>query len=239
MRDIVSALLLGAAVFVGACAVPSPEEGAKPGGDAAVTPPTPATEEERLIYSLGAAFGEQAVRPLHLSEAELKMLQRGIADTARGGKPAIDVANFQEGLRKLADTRSVASAVAESEKGRAFREQAAAEEGAVTTESGLIYKTLTPGKGQSPGSNSTVRVHYRGTLTDGTEFDSSIARGQPVEFPVGQVIPCWQEGVQRMKVGEKARLVCPAEIAYGNRGAPPDIPGGATLVFEVELLGIK
>jgi FKBP-type peptidyl-prolyl cis-trans isomerase FkpA len=84
-----------------------------------------------------------------------------------------------------------------------------------------------------------VKVHYRGTLTDGTEFDSSIARGQPAEFPLNGVIPCWTEGVQRMKVGGKARLVCPANIAYGDQGRPGTIPGGATLLFDVELLEIK
>jgi len=84
-----------------------------------------------------------------------------------------------------------------------------------------------------------VRVHYHGTLTDGTVFDSSVQRGQPAEFPLNQVIPCWTEGVQRMKVGEKARLVCPSEVAYGDRGAPPNIPGGATLIFDVELLSIR
>jgi FKBP-type peptidyl-prolyl cis-trans isomerase FkpA len=84
-----------------------------------------------------------------------------------------------------------------------------------------------------------VRVHYEGALTDGTVFDSSMKRGQPIEFPLKGVIPCWTEGVQRMKVGERAKLVCPSEIAYGDQGRPPAIPGGATLVFEVELLGIK
>jgi len=238
MRYIVSALLLGAGLFVGACAEQAGQKEAKTEG-APSPAATPATEEERALYSLGAAIGQQAVGPLHLTESELKTLQKGLADTALGGKPAVEAGNFQEVLRKMAESRAAAGAAEESEKGAAFRKEAAAEEGAVTTESGLIYKTLTPGKGPSPGPSATVRVDYRGTLIDGTEFDSSIARGEPVEFPVGRVIPCWQEGVQRMKVGEKARLVCPAEIAYGNGGRPPTIPGGATLVFEVELLGIK
>jgi FKBP-type peptidyl-prolyl cis-trans isomerase FkpA len=238
MRYIVSALLLGAGLFVGACAEQAGQKEAKTEGSPAPAA-APATDEEKALYSLGAAIGQQAVQPLRLSEAELKTLQKGLADTARGGKPAVEAGNFQEVLRKMAESRAAAGAAEENAKGKAFCDRAAAEEGAVRTASGLIYKTLTPGKGESPGPNSTVRVHYRGTLVDGTEFDSSIARGQPVEFPVGQVIPCWQEGVQRMKVGEKARLVCPAEIAYGNGGRPPAIPGGATLAFEVELLGIK
>ena len=102
-----------------------------------------------------------------------------------------------------------------------------------------MYRELTPGTGASPKATDTVRVHYRGTLTDGTEFDSSYKRNEPAEFPLNAVIPAWTEGVQKMKVGGKAQLVCPAHIAYGARGAPPVIPGGATLVFEIELLGIS
>jgi FKBP-type peptidyl-prolyl cis-trans isomerase FkpA len=102
-----------------------------------------------------------------------------------------------------------------------------------------VYTTLKPGTGANPARTDTVRVHYRGTLTNGTEFDSSIKRGEPAEFALNGVIPCWTEGVQKMKVGEKARLVCPSALAYGERGAPPDIPGNSTLIFEVELLEIK
>ena len=92
--------------------------------------------------------------------------------------------------------------------------------GAVKTDSGLIYKTLTPGTGASPKATDTVSVHYHGTLTDGKVFDSSVQRGQPAEFALNQVIPCWTEGVQKMKVGEKAKLVCPSDIAYGDTGTP-------------------
>ena len=116
---------------------------------------------------------------------------------------------------------------------------AAAEAGAVTTETGLVYRSLKDGSGPSPTAADVVKVHYRGTLTDGTEFDSSIKRGQPAEFPLGRVIKCWTEGLQRMKVGAKARLTCPAAIAYGERGTPGGpIPPNATLIFDVELLAI-
>jgi len=121
---------------------------------------------------------------------------------------------------------------------KAYLEKAAAEPGAQKTSSGLVYRELKPGTGASPKSTDTVRVHYRGTLIDGKEFDSSYARNEPAEFPLNMVIPAWTEGVQKMKVGGKSHLVCPAEIAYGQRGAPPVIPPGATLIFEVELLGI-
>jgi FKBP-type peptidyl-prolyl cis-trans isomerase FkpA len=115
---------------------------------------------------------------------------------------------------------------------------AAKEAGAVVTPSGLVYRSLKDGKGTSPSATDTVKVHYRGTFPDGKEFDSSYKRGEPIEFPLNGVIKCWTEGLQRMKVGGKARLTCPAAIAYGARGAPPDIPPNATLLFEVELLGI-
>ncbi len=116
--------------------------------------------------------------------------------------------------------------------------KSAKEPGAVTTESGLVYRALTEGKGASPSATDTVRVHYRGTLPDGKEFDSSYSRGQPAEFPLNRVIKCWTEGVQKLKVGGKAKLTCPPGIAYGERGAGGVIPPNATLLFEVELLGI-
>ena len=121
---------------------------------------------------------------------------------------------------------------------KAFLDQAAAEPGAIKTASGLVYRVITAGSGASPKATDTVKVHYRGTLTNGKEFDSSYGHA-PAEFPLNRVIPCWTEGVQLMKVGGKSRLVCPSNIAYGDAGAPPDIPGGATLVFEIELLGIS
>jgi len=114
---------------------------------------------------------------------------------------------------------------------------AARAEGAIRMETGLVYTQLTPGAGPSPAATDTVRVHYHGTLPDGRVFDSSVDRGQPASFALDQVIPCWTEGVQRMQVGEKARLVCPSDLAYGDRGAGP-IPPGSPLAFEVELLGI-
>lgn len=125
----------------------------------------------------------------------------------------------------------------EKERGRVFVEAAAKENGAVQTASGLVYRTLTPGEGESPTASDRVTVHYTGRLIDGTTFDSSVNRG-PATFPLSGVIRCWTEGVPRMRVGETALLVCPSDIAYGDRGRPPTIPGGATLQFEVELIAI-
>lgn len=108
-----------------------------------------------------------------------------------------------------------------------------------TLPSGLVITEVTAGSGPSPSATDRVRVHYHGTFPDGKVFDSSVERGQPAVFPLNRVIPCWTEGLQRMQVGGKANLVCPAAIAYGPRGAPPRIPANATLHFEVELLGIE
>jgi FKBP-type peptidyl-prolyl cis-trans isomerase FkpA len=129
--------------------------------------------------------------------------------------------------------------VGEKAKGQTFADEAAKLPGAVKTASGMVFQSLKAGTGESPKPTDTVSVHYQGTLIDGKEFDSSIKRGQPAEFALNGVIPCWTEGVGRMKVGEKAKLVCPSAIAYGDQGRPPQIPPGATLVFEVELLSIK
>jgi FKBP-type peptidyl-prolyl cis-trans isomerase FkpA len=135
-------------------------------------------------------------------------------------------------------TESGASASAGAGDPKAYLDKAAAQPGATRTDSGLVYRELRAGSGGSPQASDTVTVHYRGTLVDGTEFDSSYKRNEPAQFRLNQVIPCWTEGVQKMKVGGKSELVCPASIAYGDRGSPPVIPGGATLIFEVELLRI-
>ncbi|MBI5257588.1 MAG: FKBP-type peptidyl-prolyl cis-trans isomerase [Burkholderiales bacterium] len=117
--------------------------------------------------------------------------------------------------------------------------KAAKEPGAVVTDSGLVFRSLREGKGPAPAATDTVQVHYRGTFPDGREFDSSYQRGEPTEFPLNRVIKCWTEGVQRIKVGGKAKLTCPPAIAYGERGAGGTIPPNATLLFEVELLAVK
>jgi FKBP-type peptidyl-prolyl cis-trans isomerase FkpA len=116
---------------------------------------------------------------------------------------------------------------------------AAKEEGAVVTASGLVYRSLKDGTGVNPTASDKVKVHYRGTFPDGREFDSSYKRNEAIEFPLSGVIKCWTEGVQRMKVGGKAKLTCPASIAYGERGAGGVIPPNAILLFEVELLAIN
>jgi FKBP-type peptidyl-prolyl cis-trans isomerase FkpA len=159
-------------------------------------------------------------------------VKAGFTDGALGKTPKVDVQAYIPKLRELQSTRIAAAA-------KTTLDKAAAEPGAQRLESGLIIKTVNEGTGPAPKATDTVKVHYHGTLPNGKVFDSSVDRGEPATFPLNGVIPCWTEGVQLMKVGGKSRLVCPAAIAYGDRGAPPDIGPGATLVFDVELLAIE
>ncbi|OJT24660.1 peptidylprolyl isomerase [Archangium sp. Cb G35] len=196
----------------------------------------PQSEEQKLFYALGVTVGRQ-VQVFDMTPAELEFMLAGLRAQVKGEKPAVDIPTYGPKLPELARTRSTARAEKEKEKAKGFLEQAAKEEGAVRTESGLIYKSLTEGTGAQPGPSDTVKVNYRGTLLDGTEFDSSHKRNEPMQIPLNGVIKCWTEGLQMMKVGGKARLVCPSDLAYGDRGTQ-GIPGGSTLLFEVELLEV-
>ncbi len=188
------------------------------------------TEDEKTVYALGLSIG-RSIKVFDLSPAELELVKKGMTDSLTNAKPAVELETYGPKLQELAKGRN-------EKVGQKFLETAAKEKGATKLPSGIIYKELKAGTGQSPKATDTVKVNYRGTLTNGTEFDSSYKRGEPIEFPLNGVIPCWTEGVQKMKVGGKAQLVCPAAQAYGEQGSPPTIPPGATLVFEVELLGI-
>lgn len=189
------------------------------------------TEDEKALYALGVAVS-QSIASFNLTQQELAQVQLGFSDGALGKTPKVDVQNYIPKLRDLQTTRVAAA-------GKAALDKAAAEPGAKRLESGLIYTAKSEGSGANPKATDTVKVHYHGTLPNGKVFDSSVDRGEPATFPLNGVIPCWTEGVQLMKVGGKSRLVCPASIAYGDRGAPPDISPGATLIFDVELLGIE
>jgi FKBP-type peptidyl-prolyl cis-trans isomerase len=230
-RNRACALLLAALTLTSACK----KEEAKPAAAAAA----PTTEDDKTVYAIGVMMGKQLPR-LSLSERELDMLVRGLRSVGRGGKPDFDVAPFAPKIEALARARAAVGAADAKKAGDAFRDAAAQEPGALRYPSGVVAKTIKAGNGPSPKSTDMVRVHYHGTLTDGKVFDSSVQRGQPVQFALNQVIPCWSEGVQHMKVGEKSKLVCPSETAYGDAGTPDGtIPAGATLVFEVELLAIS
>jgi FKBP-type peptidyl-prolyl cis-trans isomerase FkpA len=166
-------------------------------------------------------------------------VQQGFADAALGKPPVVQVQQYISRIQELQKTRGQTAAQRESQSGDAYLAKAAQEKGATKTASGLIIQTIRPGTGPAPKATDTVKVHYHGTLINGKVFDSSVQRGEPATFPLNGVIPCWTEGLQLMKVGGKSRLTCPANLAYGERGAPPDIKPGSTLVFEVELLEIE
>jgi FKBP-type peptidyl-prolyl cis-trans isomerase FkpA len=198
-------------------------------------PPALTTDEQKTVYALGLMMA-QSIAPFNLSPAEIEIVKRALTDSA-AGKPAVELSEWGPKIQPLATSR--AAVVAEKQKAlsAAYLAKAAAEPGAVKTDSGLVYRELKVGEGQSPKATDTVKVHYRGTLVNGTEFDSSYKRNEPAQFPLNGVIKCWTEGVQRMKVGGKSVLVCPADLAYGEQGRP-SIPGGAALIFEIELLEI-
>lgn len=202
--------------------------------------PQPMTEEEKAIYSLGAKMG-QGIAFFEFTPREMEILKRALVEAARGQKPAIDLNEYpQTKIDALAKERSAAVMAREEARGKAYAAKAAKEEGALVLDNGLVLKTLRLGTGSAPGTSSRVTVHMRGTLVDGTEIDNTYARNKPLEFPLGpNVIPCWTEGIRRMKPGGKARVVCPATLAWGSRGRIPSVPPGATVVYELELLSAE
>lgn len=202
------------------------------------TPMALETEQDKTLYALGFALAS-AISAYGLEEGEVDLVLDGARDAALGHEARVPMSEYRAKVRSFDQEKRQAMAQAEVEAGKAFLEEMAAQEGAVRTDSGLIIQEIQPGTGESPAATDRVRVHYHGTLRDGTVFDSSVERGTPATFALNRVIKCWTEGVQTMKVGGKSRLICPPEIAYGSRGAPPRIPPGAVLVFEVELLAIE
>jgi FKBP-type peptidyl-prolyl cis-trans isomerase FkpA len=196
------------------------------------------TEDDKTLYALGYAMSRN-LDQLNLSDAELKMVEAGLTDGVLKHEPKVDSNTYLPKVQELAKARQAATAAVEKKASQAFLDKAAAEKGAQKLESGVIYVELAPGKGDQPQATDKVKVHYTGKLIDGKVFDSSVERGQPATFPLNGVIKCWTEGVQKMKVGGKAKLICPSDLAYGDRGSPPNIKPGATLVFEVELLDIE
>jgi FKBP-type peptidyl-prolyl cis-trans isomerase FkpA len=209
----------------------------KPAAAAKATAPALSTDEQKTVYALGLQM-YRSLSQFDLSPAEVELVRRALGD-AVAGKPAVDLSEWGPKFQAFEHTRSARVAEKQKVVSNAYLAKAATQPGATKTESGLIYMDIQPGTGASPKASDSVKVNYRGMLVDGTEFDSSYKRNQPAQFPLNGVIRCWTEGVQKMKVGGKARLVCPSDIAYGDNGHPPVIPGGATLVFEIELLEIS
>jgi FKBP-type peptidyl-prolyl cis-trans isomerase FkpA len=195
-------------------------------------------DEQKTLYALGALLA-QNVNAFRLTPAEVEIVLAGFKDASTGKTLAVDPDAYRGQLQQLAQARAAAAATEEKEKSKAFLEKMAKEKNATRTDSGLVFIDIQPGSGPAPKADDKVKVHYTGTLIDGTVFDSSVQRGEPATFPLNGVIRCFSEGLQKMKVGGKAKLVCPSDLAYGDRGSPPKIKPGATLVFEVELLGIE
>lgn len=196
---------------------------------ASAAPPVLTTDDQKTVYAAGLFVYSRFLAPLNLSPEELQLVERAISDQAKG-KPAEQLDAWGPKLQPFAKARL-------KQANDAALEKAATEPGATKTDSGIIYRQLQAGNGDSPKPTDTVKVQYRGTLPDGSEFDSSYKRNEPAQFALDHVIKCWTEGLQKMKVGEKAQLVCPANLAYGDN-PPPGIPPAATLKFEIELLGI-
>lgn len=208
------------------------------GGGSGGAAADPKTEDDKVFYALGLDIGKN-IEVFSLKPNEAELLKAGLSDAIAKRKPKVDLEVVRPKIFEMARKRQEAKAGEEKQKGKAAVDKAAKEPGAQQLPSGLVIKSLRPGTGASPAESDTVKVHYEGRLTDGTVFDSSYKRKEPAEFPLKGVVRCWTEGLQKMKIGEKAQLTCPSDIAYGEQGRPPTIPGGATLVFDVELLEIK
>jgi FKBP-type peptidyl-prolyl cis-trans isomerase len=200
--------------------------------------PTPSTEDEKTLYTLGMLLGRN-LSSFNLTDKELDLVKAGLSDMVLKRPHQVELEKYGPKVDAMSRKRAQEHVGVEKEHAKTYLEQAARDPGAVRTPSGLVFRSTTPGHGDSPKPNDRVTVQYEGRLTDGSVFDSSRKRGQPATFPLNGVIKCWTEGVGRMKVGEKATLTCPSDIAYGDGGRPPTIPGGATLVFDVELIGIQ
>ncbi len=197
----------------------------------------PKTDDQKTLYAVGLVVARQ-LAVFRLTPAELEFVKQGISDGVTGKTPLVKIEDYGQKIQEMAGARRNAYGEKLTAGTKELFEKAAKEKGAIKTKSGLIYVSLKDGTGAAPTGTDKVRVNYRGTLVDGTEFDSSYKRGQPAEFPLNGVIKCWTEGLQMMKPGGKARLYCPADLAYGERGTGL-IPPSAALVFDVELLEVK
>ena len=212
--------------------------------DSSVPPPAateqaagPQSDTEKTVYALGVAISSN-VGQFKLTSDELALVADGLRDGVLGNTLKVDMQMYGPRIQLLADERATAAAGAEKQAADAWLAEQAALPGAQRSPSGVIFISMTDGTGENPSATSTVSVHYHGTLRDGTVFDSSVDRGEPISFPLNGVIPCWTEAVQKIKVGGKAKLVCPSDTAYGDAGSG-SIPPGAALAFEVELLAIE
>jgi FKBP-type peptidyl-prolyl cis-trans isomerase len=246
MRSLVAAAVL---TLVALAAPAGAEEPKKPEGSgekkpaaetkpAAPAKPAAGAESPKAFHTVGLAIAK-SLEVFSLTPAELEQVLKGVRDGATGKAKTDLTPEQQQAVNELARTRMAKTAEKAKAQNPAYLSKMEKEKGAFKTASGAIVIPTLEGKGASPAEADTVKVHYTGKLTDGKVFDSSVARGQPAEFPLNGVIKCWTEGLQKMKVGGKATLVCPPEIAYGEQGRPPQIPPASVLTFDVELLDVK
>lgn len=202
------------------------------------------TKDDSLSYSLGMDIGTNLARTG--MDVDPESLYQGLVDALEGENVKFSpeqkkqlIQAFQRQAQQMAQQKAAEKAELMKEEGAIFLAENRKAEGVIETESGLQYKVLREGDGASPTASNVVKVHYEGRLLDETVFDSSYERGQPIEFQLTGVIRGWTEGLQQMRVGAKYRLYIPYDLAYGAQGSPPTIPGYATLIFDVELLGIR
>jgi FKBP-type peptidyl-prolyl cis-trans isomerase len=233
---------------VGASAATPPAAAAAPATSAPATAGTagkpaagksagPLTEEQKTLYALGLLISRN-LESFALSPAEFSTVKSGLTDGFTHHASQVDLSVYGPKVQQLQHERVALLTKKQMEEGQAYLVKVAALPGAHKTSSGLVIVPIRAGTGASPGREDRVKVNYEGKLIDGTVFDSSIKRGEPMTFTLTGVIPCWTEALQLMKVGEKSRVICPANLAYGERGAPPQIRPGSTLDFEVELLEV-
>lgn len=247
MKKLLQVSLLASAVLVGLSGCK--EEQATAPAPAAEAAPELASFEDKSAYAIGLSMGRYIGSTLE-KQQELgvtlnnDIILQGVKDGFSDGGQMSDeevqsaLTAYDEHINGLIETQAKEQAAATLEEGKSFLEENAKRDGVEVTESGLQYEVLTPAEGDKPAAEDVVTVHYTGTLVDGTQFDSSVERGEPASFPLNQVIPGWTEGVQLMSVGSKYKFFIPAELAYGESGAGT-IPGNAVLIFEVELLDIE
>jgi len=207
------------------------------GGGGGGTAAAPKTDDEKVFYALGLDIAKN-VDVFSMTPAELEFVKAGLSDGVTKQKPKVELDTVRPKIFEMARKRQDARSAGEKQRGKDTVDKAAKESGAEKLASGMVVKTVRPGTGESPAEADTVKVNYEGRLADGTVFDSSYKRNQPAQFPLRGVVKCWTEGLQKMKIGGKAQLTCPAELAYGDQGRPPTIPGGATLIFDIELLEV-
>ncbi|MCT4640741.1 MAG: FKBP-type peptidyl-prolyl cis-trans isomerase [Bacteriovoracaceae bacterium] len=196
------------------------------------------SEEDKTFYAMGFMLGANLAR-LDLNDQEISSLYKGLVSSAKGKKAEVELQTYQPKIQQMFKKRMEKIAEGQKSKGKKFIEDFLKNnKDAVKTKSGLVYKILKKGSNVKPTEAQTVEVHYHGTLINGEVFDSSVDRGKTISFPLNRVIKGWTEGVQLIGEGGKIKLVIPPELGYGEAGAPPKIPGGATLVFEVELFKV-